>query len=225
MMSALVALFAAQWMAVPASADNDFLGVLKGSHPMSPPFINSPASYDISSHPVTVVFTSQVENLTDHVVTVNVDINVHHVLTYYGRNVADGQPGKAGITFKPGDAPNTTQKVYGTPFTMRLTVQPKGSAPQLVTFRTMMKECGYFQFDIGKHFKHGRHDNLSTGFARILGCTSHSGGTGGGGTGGVLAATAGIPLANTGVPVGAGLLGAIMAVIGGLGLRIGRQRQ
>jgi hypothetical protein len=235
-MAGLVALFGAQWMAVPAAASNHFLGVLKGSDPMSPPFIMSPASYDISSQPVTAVFTTQVENLTNHVVTVTVDINVHHVTAYYGQNVADGQPGKPGITFKAGDAPNTTQVTYGTPFQRQLTVQPKGAAPQLVTFSTVMTTCGYFQFDIGKHLKGGGHENLSTGFARILGCT-HSGGGGGGGgggvggttgggtggTGGVLASTAGLPLANTGLPVAGGLAGIVMTLIGALGLRIRRQ--
>jgi hypothetical protein len=225
MMVGLVALFGMQWMAVPAAASTDFLGVLKGSDPMSPPFINSPASYDISSQSATVVFTTQVENLTNHVVVVTVDINVNHILTYYGRNVADGEPGKPGITFKPGDAPNTTQQTYGTPFQRQLTVQPKGAAPQLVTFSTVMTTCGYFQFDVGKHIKPGVHENLSSGFARVLGCT-HSGGGGGGGvggSGGVLAATAGVPLANTGLPVAGGLAGLIMALIGAAALRIRRR--
>jgi hypothetical protein len=224
MVGGLVALFGAQWIAVPAAASNDFLGVLKGSDPMSPPFINSPASYDISSSPATVVFTTQVENLTNHVVTVTVDINVHHILTYYGRNVADGEPGKPGITFKPGAADNTTQVTYGTPFQQQLTVQPKGAAPQLVTFSTVVTTCGYFQFDIGKHFEGGG-ANLSSGFARVLGCT-HTGGGGGGGTGaggGVLAASASVPLANTGLPVAGGLAGIIMALIGAIGLRIRRR--
>jgi len=231
LMVGLVALFGGVWAAVPVAASNDFLGVLKGSDPMSPPFINSPASYDISSQPATVVFTTQVENLTNQVVTVTVDINVHHILTYYGRNVADGEPGKAGITFKPGDADNTTQVTYGTPFQRQLTVQPKGAAPQLVTFSTVMTTCGYFQFDIGKHFAAGGHENLSSGFARILGCTPSGGGGGGGGGGvggggaggGVLASTAGVPLAKTGLPVAGGLAGIIMALIGALGLRIRRR--
>jgi hypothetical protein len=73
-----------------------------------------------------------------------------------------------------------------------------------------------------------QHENLSTGFARILGCkTTSGGGTGGtGGTGGVSGATATSPhgevLAATGFPVGSGLVGALMVLIGGLGLRIRR---
>jgi hypothetical protein len=224
----VASLFAVPWLVVPTSASSDFLGVLKATRPISPPFISSPGSYDISSGPATIVFTTKVENLTNHVVTVTVDINVHHVVTYFGKNVADGQPGQPGITFKPGDAENTTQLTYGTPFVRKLTVQPKGAPPQVVTFSTMMTTCGYFQFDIGKHLEGGTHDTLASGFARVLGCTP-SGGTGGtggtggsGGTGGVLAASAGIPLANTGTPLASGLLGMLLILIGGLGLRFRR---
>jgi hypothetical protein len=175
-----------------------------------------------------------VENLTNHVVTVTVDINVNHIITYYGRNVADGEPGKPGITFKSGDVANTTQETYGTPFQRTLVVQPKGAAPQLVSFSTVMTTCGYFQFDIGKHHvPGGGHDTLSSGFARVLGCTSGGGGGGGGGgtvgggtSGGVLGATApvGEVLANTGLPsTAAGLLGSTLMLIGGLGLWIRRR--
>lgn len=222
LLAGVAALLIVPWVVAPVSADGDFLGVLKGTSPMSPPFINSPGAYDISSDPVTIIFTTKVENLTDHVVSVVVDINVHHITTYYGQNVADGLPGKPGITFKSGDAPNTTQVTYGTPFQRTLTVQPKGSAPQLVTFSTLMTKCGFFQFDIGKHMSNHQHDNLSTGFARILGCKTATGG----GTGGVSGATAtsaqGEVLAATGFPVGGGLVGVLMALLGGLGVRIRR---
>jgi hypothetical protein len=224
LLAGVAALLVVPLMVVPASANSHFMGVLKGSPPLSPPFVSSPASSDISSHPVTVVFTSKVENLTNHVVTVTVDIGVKHILTYYGRNVADGEPGKPGITFKSlAQVQNTTQVTYGTPFQRVLVVAPKGAPPQLVTFSTVMTMCGYFQFDIGKHFKNGSHENLSTGFARVLGC-KHSGGGGGGGTGGVSGSTAnGLVLAATGFPAAGGLLGALMVLIGGLGMRIRRR--
>jgi hypothetical protein len=230
----VAALTAGAWMSIPTSANQDFMGVLKATPPLSPPFIRSPAFYDISSGPATVVFTTKVENLTDHVVTITVDINVHHITTYYGRNVADGEPGKPGIDFKPQDPPHTTQVVYGTPFQRTLTVQPKGAPPQMVSFSTVMTMCGYFQFDIGKHFK-GGHENLSGGFARVLGCNSSSGGGSGGGSGGsgggsgssggsggVSAATAGVPLANTGEPVASFLLGLLLMCLGGVALRFRR---
>jgi hypothetical protein len=216
------ALLIGPWAVASVSA-GELPAELKGTPPMSPPFINSPGSYDISSGPVTVVFTTQVENLTSHVVSETIDINVHRIMTYYGQDVSDGQPGKPGITFKPGDAPNTTQVVYGTPFQRTLTVEPKGSAPQPVTFSTVMTQCGYYQFDIGQHMSNHQHENLSTGFARILGCKTTGGGGGGGGTGGVGGAGSGGQgevLAATGLPVGGGVVGALMMLIGGLGLRL-----
>ena len=209
LLGGLAAFLVVPLMGAPAMADADFLGVLTATQPLSPPFTNSPGAYNISSGPATVVFTTMVENLTNHVVTVDVDLNVHQVMTYYGRNVVDGEPGKTGITFQPGDAPNTTQVVYGTPFERTLVVLPKGTPPQLVTFSTVMTTCGYFQFDIGKHLAQGAHDNLSSGFARVLGCST-------GGTGGVSAANAGLPLAVTGTPVGTGLLGVALILIGGV---------
>lgn len=214
-----LALLVMPWMVAPVAADTVFLGVLTGTPPLSPPFVNSPHYYNISSGPVTVVFTTKVENLTNRRVSVMVDINVNHVMTYYGQNVADGQPGKAGITFKPGDVSNTRQVTYGTPFQRLLTVAPKGAPPQLVTFSTVMRQCGYFQFDIGKHMSNGRHDNLSAGFARVLGCK-----TGTGGTGGVSAASAnGEVLADTGFPAAGVPVGALMVLIGGVGMWIRRR--
>ena len=215
-----LALLVVPLMVAPVSAKT-FLGVLTGTPPLSPPFVSSPHYYNISSGPVTVVFTTQVENLTNHKVSVVVDINVNRVMTYYGQNVADGQPGKAGITFKAGDVANTQQVTYGTPFQRLLTVAPEGAPPQLVSFSTVMRQCGYFQFDIGKHMANGQHDNLSAGFARVLGCN----GTGGiGGTGGVSGASAtGEVLADTGFPAAGAPIGALMVLIGGLGRWIRRR--
>jgi hypothetical protein len=218
----VAALLIVPWIVAPVSADGDFLGVLKATPPMSPPFINSPGSFNINSGPVTVVFTTKVENQTSHVVSVMVDINVHHVMTYYGVNVADGQPGRPGITFKHGDYLHTKDVTYGTPFQMQITVQPKGAPPQAVSFSTVMKICGYFQLDIGKHMSNGTYDNLSTGFARVLGCKTSTGGTGGVG-GSSATSPHGEVLAATGIPVAGGLLGALMVLIGGLGMRIRRR--
>lgn len=221
LLAGLVALFIVPWIAAPVSADGNYLGVLKATPPLSPPFINSPASYDISSHPVTVVFSIRVENLTQHIVTVTVDVGVHHILTYYGRNIADGEPGKAGTIIKAVGPPNLTEETYGTPFKMQFTVEPRGAPPQLVTFKTVVKRCGYFQFDMGKH-ENGVQANLAVGYARVLGCKAV-----GGGTGGVGAASATGPhgevLAGTGIPVAGGLLGALMVLVGGLGMRFRRR--
>src|SRR5437762_3658510 len=51
LMAGVAVFFVTPWMVVPTSANDDFMGVLKGSPPLSPPFINTPASYDISSNP------------------------------------------------------------------------------------------------------------------------------------------------------------------------------
>jgi hypothetical protein len=219
-MASLAVVIAVPLMSAPATANNNFMGALKGSPPMSPPFINSPNSYDISSQPATVVFTTKVENVTNHEVTVTLDIDVHHVMTYYGRNVADGEPGQAGITFKRGDWRHTHDEPYGSERDRTITIEPNGT--RMVTFDTVVTKCGYFQVDIGKHFDNGSYENLSTGFVRVLGCKTSGGGGTPGGTGGVSGATAGIPLANTGAPIGGGLMGLILVLAGALGLRFRR---
>lgn len=259
LLAGAAALIVVPWAVAPAAASSGiFQGKVTASPPMSPPFISSPTAIDISQGPVTVVFTTKIENLTDQVISGTVDIGVAQILTYNGRNVTDGDQGKPGITFGPSDAANTTQVRYAAPRQLTLTLQPKGAAPLVVSFSTVMTTCGYFQFDMGKRNPGGAYSGLTSGFARVTGCSTGSSGTppptnptpapsptppptGGttGGTvpptggvsgasasssphGGVLAASAGVPLANTGLPIEGGLAGAIMVLIGALGLRYRR---
>jgi len=161
-------------LAAPVAASADYFGSVVGTRPASPPFIVSPDSYDISGGPVTIVFTIQVHNRSKTPIAVPVDFNVHHILTYFGQNVADGQPGKAGISFHKGDSAGTTQATYGTPTLTAITVEPKGSPWQTLSFSQVISDCGYYQFDAGYHHG-GTHSNLSTGFTRVLGCQAASG--------------------------------------------------
>src|SRR5260370_20055685 len=92
-----------------------FLGILSGSKPASPPFVVSPNSMTIGPGGAKVAFAIKVTNLTTSPQTVTLTFGVHHVLTYYGLNVMDGQPGQPGITFKPGDYLHTKQQVISTP--------------------------------------------------------------------------------------------------------------
>ena len=91
--------------AVIAAGNPDFEGILSAAPPTG--FMSSPASYDISGGPVTVDFNVAVKNLTGQAHTVALNFSAHHILTYNGTNVADGQPGQAGITFNGPDG--TTQ--------------------------------------------------------------------------------------------------------------------
>src|SRR5713226_4845292 len=121
-----------------------FLGILSGSKPASPPFVVSPNSISVGPGGAKVAFTITVTNLTTSPQTVTLTFGVHHVITYYGVNVVDGQPGQPGITFKPGDVRNTTQQVVGTPQVKTFTFPVHSEGPTTISFQQTVNICGYF---------------------------------------------------------------------------------
>jgi hypothetical protein len=172
-LAVLVAVMGATTTAVTPVGASDFLGILDAGKPASPPFVFSPSSMNIGPSGATIVFTISVTNLTSKPQTVTLNFNVNHVLTYYGRSVGDGQPGQPGITFKPGDASNTTQQSVGTPQLVTVTFPPPSAGPTTLTFQQTVGICGYFQVDVGQHKTATQpHANLSSGFTRVLGCNA-----------------------------------------------------
>src|ERR1700730_1369936 len=89
-----------------ARGNPSFEGVISAADPTG--FMSSPNAYDISNGPVTVDFNVSTTNLTDETQTIGLNFSAHHILTYNGVNVANGQPGQAGITF---DGPAGTTQV------------------------------------------------------------------------------------------------------------------
>ncbi len=159
-------------VSTPAAANTDYLGLLSAGKPASPPFVVSPNAMTLSGGAATIVFQITVKNLTIYPQTLTLNFNVHHVITYYGLDVRDGQPGQTGITFVNGDAPNTTQELVGTPQKVTVTFPPKVSAPTVLTFRQVVNQCGYFQVDVGQHKGLNKvAANLSAGWTRVLGCS------------------------------------------------------
>jgi hypothetical protein len=167
----LVAVIGATATAVTPVGASVFLGILSAGKPASPPFVFSPSFMTIGPSGATITFTISITNLTSQPQAVTLDFNVHHVLSYYGLNVADGQPGQPGITFKPGDAPNTVQQVVGTPQFVTMTFPPAAAGPTTLTLQQTVDMCGYFQVDVGQHKTATQPQaNLSAGFTRVLGC-------------------------------------------------------
>lgn len=167
----LVAVVGAITTAVVPAQASVFLGILSAGRPASPPFVFSPNFMTIGPGGSLITFTIKVKNLTTDPQTVTLNFNVNHIITYYGLNVADGQPGQPGITFVKGDAPNTTQKVVGTPQLVTITFPPKAAGPTTLTFQQTVNICGYFQVDVGQHRTLTQPQaNLSSGFTRVLGC-------------------------------------------------------
>ena len=167
----MIAVIGAVTAAITPAYAGVFRGILAGSKPATPPFVVSPNSMNIGSSGATITFTTTVTNLTTSPQTVTLTFGVHHVLTYYGLNVADGQPGQAGITFKPNDSDHTTQQLVGTEQVKTVTFPPAAAGPTTLTFQQTVNVCGYFQVDVGQHKTATQPQaNLSAGFTRVLGC-------------------------------------------------------
>lgn len=166
--------FAASAMVDPivasAGGNPNYLGEVSASAPQSPPFIVSPAFYDV--HSANVIFRFTAHNKTNGALNVPVVFSVHHILTYQGVNVSDGQPGQPGITFGPGAAQQTTQApAAGVGDQSRILSIAKG-ATITVEFDATITQCGYFQVDVGNHNAESHaHTTMSSGFTRVLGCT------------------------------------------------------
>ena len=160
-------------LAVPVAAGGnpDFGGILAASPPTG--FLVSPNAYDVSHGAVFVDFDVVAKNLTTQSQTVALNFSLYHILTYNGVNVADGQPGQAGITFS-GPA-GTTQALM--PGTQAFTVTWSAKQSQTLMHEYSVDSCGYFQIDIWAPVAHPatgqRHrEYLASGFIRVLGCTS-----------------------------------------------------
>jgi hypothetical protein len=155
--------------AVVAAGNPDFEGILSAEAPTG--FMSSPASYNISGGPVTVDFDVVAKNLTSQAHTVALNFSAHHILTYNGANVSDGQPGQPGITFNGPDG--TTQALIAGTQSFSKTWAPNGSQTLSLTYT--FDTCGYFQLDVWAPWKGevGRdRATLASGFIRVLGCDS-----------------------------------------------------
>ena len=82
---------------VVARGNPSFEGIISAASPTG--FMSSPNAYDTSGGSVTVDFDVATTNLTTQTHTIALNFSAHHILTYNGVNVSDGQPGQPGITF------------------------------------------------------------------------------------------------------------------------------
>ena len=75
---------------VVARGNPNFEGMISAAQPTG--FLSSPDAYNISGGSVTVDFDVVTTNFTDLTQTVALNFSAHHILTYNGVNVADGNP-------------------------------------------------------------------------------------------------------------------------------------
>jgi hypothetical protein len=148
--------------------NHNYLGILSAQPPTGFPV--SPNSFDLSSGPVSFTVSVAVTNLTATTQVVPMDFSIHHILTYQGQDVSDGQPGQPGLTFPTGSAALTTQALYGLKQTGTFTVPASGQGT--ISFAATISNCGYYQIDIN-HWNATLQKTvlLASGFTRALGCT------------------------------------------------------
>ncbi len=150
-----------------------FQGVLNAQPPRGFPV--SPAWVDLSRGPVTLTVTVSVTNLTQTVQTVPLHFTVHHILTFQGHDISDGQPGQPGITFPVGAAAQTTQAPYG-PVQSNTFAVPAGQPTRAtLSFSFPLSDCGYYQIDFSS--PRPPYSYLASGFTRALECGSNLGST------------------------------------------------
>jgi hypothetical protein len=151
-----------------AGGNPHFEGIISAAPPTG--FMSSPDAYDISGGPVTINFDDVATNLTATTQSIGLNFSAHHILTYNGVDVSDGQPGQPGITFT-GPA-GTTQALM--PGTQSWTQTWAPNATDTLTLTYTFDACGYYQLDVWAPFGQGADNRatLASGFIRVLGCVS-----------------------------------------------------
>lgn len=243
--SALAMVVVASMTAFAGEGNGNYLGIMSSTAPSG--YKPSPSWYDLSQGQNMVSFHFTVTNKTAEQQSMTLQLNVNHIMTYRGQNVSDGQPGVTNGAVVDGqfDETQSTQVQDSSPTMMAFTIAPNATETVHMSRALRAGACGYYQVDVAKAGLMNQKGLV--GFEiRVLGCTTSTGGTGGGETGspsptptstggtgagggttpssggGVAGATAtsnGIGLANTGLPVVTGLLGLLLFALGGIGLR------
>jgi hypothetical protein len=168
---AMVTTFAAAASATEFGNGN-WNGILSASPPTGFPV--SPAAFDLSSGPANFTLGVPVHNLTGTQQQVSLVLIIHHIITFNGTNISDGQPGQPGISFPNGTAGMTTQTEYSrVPGTF--TIGPNASTT--FNFPATIADCGYYQLDV-KNAAAGSNGvpALAVGFTRALGCGPYGNG-------------------------------------------------
>ena len=228
-LSLVAALLTSQ--AAAAGGNPNFEGIISAAAPTG--FMSSPDAYDISGGPAAVDFDVLATNLTTTTQAVSLNFSAHHILTYNGVDVSDGQPGQPGITFS-GPTGTTQALIAGTQH-FTATWDPKQSATLSLTYT--FNACGYYQLDVWAPFNGGSSGRdratLASGFIRVLGCDASSPSPTPSPTGGVGGATStptpvggvqGITTPSTGSGGGWLAVGTALVIAGAGMLIVGKRR-
>lgn len=159
--------------ALAAEGNQDYLGVLASNAPTG--FTPSPSWYSLTQNQTTLTFDVQVTNLTGVTQAMNLELDLNHILTYNGVNVADGQPGVVNGAVVDGQFNPllSTQTPDPTPTIFPISI-PGGNTQTLHFSRALPAAgCGYFQVDVAKQGLTSQ-KGLAGFEMRVLGCGTPS---------------------------------------------------
>ena len=158
--------------AADAAGNPNFEGIVSAAPPTG--FVSSPATYNLSNGSVTVDFNVVARNLTQSTQKVGLHFSADHILTYNGENVADGQPGQAGIAFSGPEG--TTQAIDRRGAVVHRDLgrkRDRDHLAQLHVRRVRLLPAGPLGSMEGQRGSR-THATLASGFVRVLGCTGDS---------------------------------------------------
>lgn len=166
-----LAMLVASAVVLAGEGNSDYLGILSSTAPSG--YTPSPASYDLSAGQNMLVFKFNVTNKTAQQQSMSLQLNVNHILTYRGLNVADGQPGVTNGAVVDGqfDETQSTQVQDSSPTLTSFTIAP--NATETVTMSRALRAgaCGYYQVDVAKAGMTSQ-KGLEGLEIRVLGCTT-----------------------------------------------------
>lgn len=160
-----VSLFASQTAI--AGGNPHFEGIISAAPPTG--FMSSPNISALVGGHYNLTFNDEATNLTGEPHSIALNFSAHHILTYNGVDVSDGQPGQPGITFT--GPTGTTQVLMPGTQSFTETWTPHGTQSLALTYD--FTTCGYYQVDVWAPIKPTGGKNratLASAFIRVLGC-------------------------------------------------------
>ena len=133
-------------------------------------YLPSPQFYDLSSGPATLNFSFKVTNPSPNTVSLPLDLDLSHIVTYNFHDVSTGQPGVPANSVLVTDQNMVTALAIQVPVASKpfpLTIAPNST--QTFTASMTLSTCGFFQFDIRSPLD-GNGRGLDAGVIRVLGC-------------------------------------------------------
>ena len=152
-----------------AEGNPNYLGILSSTAPTG--FTPSPSWYSLSQGQNLLTFQIDVTNLTDGLQSVNLQLNLDHIMVYQGQDVSDGQPGVINGAIVDGQFNEQLATEVQDPSPTFQLLSIGAHATQTLQFSRILPagQCGYYQVDVAKQGLTSQ-TGLAAMEIRVLGC-------------------------------------------------------